>query len=76
MIEICRTTDLVFLSMALSYLEGAGLSPVVLDTAISAVEGGIGAFPRRVMLSEAEAAEGLALLATLQAAPPLDQDLP
>jgi hypothetical protein len=69
MVELCRTTDLVYLSMVLSYLEGAGLSPVVLDTAISAVEGGIGAFPRRVMLPAAEAAEGAALLAALAAAP-------
>jgi hypothetical protein len=47
------TTDPVRLSFLLALLRDAGLGPVVLDAAISAMEGGIGIFPRRLAVAEA-----------------------
>jgi hypothetical protein len=56
------TTDPVRLTFLLALLRDAGLAPVVLDAAISAVEGGIGIFPRRLAVVEAEAAQALRVL--------------
>ncbi|WP_368416001.1 DUF2007 domain-containing protein [Falsiroseomonas sp.] len=53
------TTDPVRLSFLLALLRDAGLGPVVLDAAISAMEGGIGIFPRRLAVAEAEADQAL-----------------
>ena len=50
--ELLRTNDLVHISWVRAVLEGAGIESVVLDDAISGVEGSIGAFPRRVMVPE------------------------
>lgn len=50
--ELLRTNDLVHLSWVRSVLDAAGIDSVVLDDAISGVEGSIGAFPRRVMVAE------------------------
>jgi hypothetical protein len=50
--ELLRTNDLVHISWVRSVLDGAGIETVVLDDAISGVEGSIGAFPRRVMVAE------------------------
>lgn len=50
--ELLRTNDLVHLSWVRSVLNGAGIDSVVLDDAISGVEGSIGAFPRRVMVRD------------------------
>jgi Putative prokaryotic signal transducing protein len=66
--ELRRTNDLAWLSMAEALLRGEGLSPVVLDGAISAAEGGIGAFPRRLMITEDEEAQARRLLKELDAA--------
>ena len=46
------TTDPVRLSFLVSLLRDAGCAPVVLDAAISALEGGIGVFPRRLAVPE------------------------
>lgn len=62
MIEVMRTTDPVQLSFALAVLEDAGLSPFVADRFMSAAEGGISAFPRRVLVPEAVAEEAKAVL--------------
>ena len=50
MIEILRTNDLVALSLAEALLEGAGIACFVADQHMSALEGSIGAFQRRVLV--------------------------
>lgn len=45
---IAATTDPVRLSFLMALLADAGIEAVVLDAHISAVEGGIGIFPRRI----------------------------
>ncbi|MGE4245899.1 MAG: DUF2007 domain-containing protein [Parvibaculaceae bacterium] len=52
--EVLRTNDLVLLSYALHVLAEAGIEGRVFDGHMSAVEGSIGAFPRRLMVDEAE----------------------
>ncbi len=58
MVILLRTNDIVLLSVVEMLLEGADIDCFVADQHISALEGGIGAFPRRVMVpadSEAQA---------------------
>ena len=52
--EVLRTTDPVKLSYACHLLDEAGIPYFVPDQFISAIEGSIGAFPRRLMVPEAE----------------------
>lgn len=52
--EVLRTNDLVKLSYVQHLLNEAGISHFVADQHMSAVEGNIGAFPRRVMVAEAD----------------------
>lgn len=47
-----RSTDLVHLSWARATLEAAGIDCVILDEHVSGIEGGINAFPRRMMVDE------------------------
>lgn len=49
--EVFRTTDLVKMSYACHLLGEIGLDYFVADQFISAMEGGIGAFPRRLMVA-------------------------
>jgi len=51
---LLTTTDPVRLSFLVSLLRDAGCTPIVLDAAISALEGGIGIFPRRLAVPEDE----------------------
>jgi hypothetical protein len=51
---LLATTDPVRLSFLVALLRDAGCTPVVLDAQISAVEGGIGAFPRRLAVPEGQ----------------------
>jgi hypothetical protein len=51
--QLIATTDAVRLSFLCALLRGAGISPQVFDANISALEAGIGAFPRRVMVPDA-----------------------
>lgn len=53
---VLRTNDLVKLSYAQHLLSEAGIEYFVADQHISAVEGNIGAFPRRLMVREADLA--------------------
>jgi hypothetical protein len=46
------TTDPVRLSFLVALLRDGGCDPVVLDGQISALEGGIGAFPRRLAVPQ------------------------
>ncbi|WP_430402097.1 DUF2007 domain-containing protein [Hyphomonas sp.] len=50
--EVFRTNDLVKLSYIEHLLHEAGIAYFVADQHISAVEGNIGAFPRRVMVRQ------------------------
>ncbi|MCI4644295.1 MAG: DUF2007 domain-containing protein [Hyphomonadaceae bacterium] len=53
--EIFRTNDLVKLSYIQHLLREAGIDHFVADQHISAIEGNIGAFPRRVMVLSEDA---------------------
>lgn len=57
--EVLRTNDLVLLSYATHVLAEAGIEAVVFDAHMSAVEGSIGAFPRRLMVQDDELARAL-----------------
>ena len=57
--EVLRTNDLVLLSYATHVLAEAGIEAVVFDLHMSAVEGSIGAFPRRLMAQDDEIAKAL-----------------
>jgi hypothetical protein len=48
--RLVSTTDTVRLSFLLSLLRDAGIKAHVFDANISALETGIGAFPRRIMV--------------------------
>jgi len=61
--EVFRTNDLVKLSYVEHLLNEAGIDHFVADKFISAVEGNIGAFPRRVLVPEPLAARARAALA-------------
>jgi hypothetical protein len=50
MTELLRSNDLVFLSWATAILEAEGIDVLLLDHHTSAIEGSIGAIPRRLMV--------------------------
>jgi hypothetical protein len=50
MIELLRTNDIVLISRITALMEDAGIDLIVADSYISAVEGSIGAFPRRLLV--------------------------
>lgn len=52
MISIVRTTNLVRLSFLQALLNDHGIRNEVFDSNISALEAGIGAFPRRLMIDD------------------------
>jgi hypothetical protein len=52
MVEIVRTNDLVLLGYLQSLLENANIPVLVADAHISALEGMIGAFPRRLLVPD------------------------
>jgi hypothetical protein len=54
--EVFRTNDPVKLSYVEHLLMEAGVTFIVLDRHISAVEGNIGAFPRRIAVKDDEVA--------------------
>ena len=59
---LLTTGDPIRLSFLLALLRDAGCAPVVLDAHISALEGGIGAFPRRLAVPSDEAAHARRVL--------------
>ncbi|HHN67794.1 MAG TPA: DUF2007 domain-containing protein [Thermopetrobacter sp.] len=63
---ILRTNDLVLLSYARHLLAEAGIESYVLDQHFAAVEGSIGAFPRRLAVAEEELAAARLALAELK----------
>ncbi len=52
MMELLRSNDLVYLSFVSHVLEEAGIDHLLLDGHMSAVEGSIGAIPRRLIVAE------------------------
>jgi hypothetical protein len=60
---VATSNDLVRLSFLGALLRDAGIDCVVLDGHVSAVEGSIGAIPRRLVVVEADAARARRVLA-------------
>lgn len=60
--ELLRSTDPVRLSYLSALLGDADIEPVILDGFVSAVEGSIGAFPRRLMVLDEDFDAAVALL--------------
>ena len=60
--EVVRSTDPVRLSFLTAYLRDSKIETVILDGFISAAEGAIGAFPRRVMVEDVDFDEAVRLL--------------
>ena len=52
MVPLLRTTNLVRLSYLQTLLSESGIHFTVFDASISALEAGIGVFPRRLMVEE------------------------
>ncbi len=63
MFELVRTNDLVRLSWLVALLADAGIDAIVLDGHTSAIEGSIGAIPRRLVVPEEDAASARRVLA-------------
>ena len=59
---IADSTDPVRISFLQALLADAGIESLVLDAHISALEGGIGAFPRRLAVAAADADRARRLL--------------
>lgn len=59
---VARSTDPVRISFLKALLDDAGIACVVLDAHISAVEGGIGAFPRRLAVRTEDASRAKRVL--------------
>ncbi len=61
--ELIRTNDLVTISFVEALLKDAGIHYLVADQAMSAVEGMLGVFPRRVLVDADEEVRARRLLA-------------
>ncbi len=59
---IVESTDPVRVSFLLALLRDAGIGCIVLDAHISALEGGIGAFPRRLAVADDDLAQARRVL--------------
>ncbi len=60
--ELVRCNDPVLLSAVEALLAGAGIDALVLDGAMSALEGAIGAFPRRLLVADDDEARARRLM--------------
>lgn len=60
--ELMRTNDLILLGAVEALLASANLDCLIADQHISALEGMIGAFPRRLLVREADRRRARALL--------------
>jgi putative signal transducing protein len=69
--EVLRTNDLVLLSYATHVLAEAGIAAVIFDAHMSAVEGSIGAFPRRLMVQDDDLRKALRELGNATITPQL-----
>ena len=59
---VVESTDPVRVSFLLALLRDAGIECTVLDAHISALEGGIGAFPRRLVVATDDLAQARRVL--------------
>ena len=66
---VATTTDPVRLSFLRALLADAGIDSIVLDAHISAMEGGIGAFPRRLAVVAGDETRARAVLREAGEAP-------
>lgn len=55
--ELLRTTDPTIIAFASALLEGEGIECFAVDVNMSILEGGIGIFPRRLMVRDEDHAE-------------------
>ena len=62
MVELIRTNDIVLIGFVESLLEGAGIGVFVADRHVSAIEGSIGAFQRRILVPGDEERQARRLL--------------
>ena len=62
MIKLVSTTNAVRLSFLIALLKDAGIQVHIFDENIAALEAGIGAFPRRIMVSSKQLFTAKALL--------------
>ena len=62
MAELLRTTDIVLLSYVNFLLSDAGIPVLVADAHVSAVEGSIGTFPRRMLIAAEDWHESASIL--------------
>ncbi len=60
---VAVSNDLVRLSFLGALLHDTGIASVLLDAHVSAVEGSIGAFPRRLAVAETDEAQAMRVLA-------------
>lgn len=60
--EILRTTDPTVIAFATALLRAEHIDCFVLDVHMSVMEGGIGIFPRRLMVAEEDAFQARAVL--------------
>jgi hypothetical protein len=60
--ELLRTNDLVLISYVSHLLDEGGVDFLVLDTHTSAIEGSIGAIPRRIVMDDSNFALATQLL--------------
>jgi hypothetical protein len=61
--EVLRTTDPTVIAWASALLDGEDIETFPLDVHMSALEGGIGAFPRRLMVRDADFFRARAVMA-------------
>lgn len=60
--EILRTTDPTIIAFTTALLRAEGIDCFVLDVHMSVLEGGIGLFPRRLMVADRDAFRVRAIL--------------
>lgn len=60
--EILRTTDPTIIAFATALLRGEDIEAFVLDVNMSVLEGGIGLFPRRLMVADTHKFRARAIL--------------
>jgi hypothetical protein len=68
LVELVRSNDLVHLSWAQAMLDAEGIPYLLADAHISAIEGNIGAFPRRLLVLEEDLARARQVLVLAAAA--------
>lgn len=60
--EVLRSTDPTVIAFATALLRGEGIDCFEMDVNMSVLEGGIGIFPRRVLVAPAQARAAAAIL--------------